>query len=94
MRAPTSQFISQFVSGGVGGCVGSNDFDLCVETYLIDNPPSATLQADGRALVVSTMNWMDSLSWMMPLNDQETLNSFFRGSAVSLYSVIGRIFDM
>ena len=39
VRAPTSKFLSRLVSGGVGGCVGSKDFDLCMETYLIDNPP-------------------------------------------------------
>ena len=69
VRAPTSRALSQFVSGGVGGCVGSQDFDLCIETYLIDNPPSATLGANFRATVVSGMNSLDNLSWLLPLND-------------------------
>eukprot|EP00573_Skeletonema_grethae_P009710 CAMPEP_0201696126 /NCGR_PEP_ID=MMETSP0578-20130828/7880_1 /ASSEMBLY_ACC=CAM_ASM_000663 /TAXON_ID=267565 /ORGANISM="Skeletonema grethea, Strain CCMP 1804" /LENGTH=489 /DNA_ID=CAMNT_0048182071 /DNA_START=190 /DNA_END=1656 /DNA_ORIENTATION=+ len=58
VRAPTSRLVSQLVSGGVGGCVGSKDYDLCMETYLIDNSG------------VSATNWADSFSWIIPLNDQ------------------------
>ena len=96
VRAPTSRLVSQLVSGGYGGCVGSEDFDLCMDTYLIDNPANAavTFQADFRAFAVSTMNWMDNLTWILPLNDQETFASFVRGLAVSSYSVLARVFDM
>jgi hypothetical protein len=76
VRAPTSKLVSKLVSGGVGGCVGSKDFDLCMETYLIDNSG------------VSATNWADSFSWIIPLNDQETFQSFVRGAAVSLYSAL------
>ena len=92
VRGPTSIFLSRLVSGGVGGCVGSKDYDLCMETYLIDNPPVATFQADFRALAVSVMNWADNFSWILPLNDQESFQSFVRGLAVSLYSVLSRFF--
>jgi len=93
VREPTSRFVSSLVSGGVGGCTGSRDYDLCMETYLVSNPPAATLQAEFRALAVSAMNWVDNFSWLLPLNDQETFDSFVRGMAVSLYSVL-RFFDM
>ncbi|KAL3827008.1 hypothetical protein ACHAXA_000072 [Cyclostephanos tholiformis] len=93
VRGPTSRLLSQLVSGGVGGCVGSKDFDLCMETYLVDNPPGASLQAEFRASVVSMMNSLDSFSWLLPLNDQETLKSFFRGVAVSVYSELIRSFN-
>jgi hypothetical protein len=93
VRGPTSRLLSQLVSGGVGGCVGSKDFDLCIETYLVDNPPAASLQAEVRASVVSMMNSLDSFSWLLPLNDQETLESFFRGVAVSVYSELIRVFN-
>jgi len=76
VRAPTSRLVSQLVSGGVGGCVGSKDYDLCMETYLIDNSG------------VSATNWADSFSWIIPLNDQESFESFVRGAAVSVYSVL------
>ena len=77
--------------------MGSADFDLCMETYLIDNPlpsSSASWQADIRASVVAAMNSLDSFSWLLPLNDQETIDSFVRGIAVSLYSELGRLFNM
>lgn len=92
IRGLASIFLSRLVSGGVGGCVGSKDYDLCMETYLIDNPPVATFQADFRALAVSVMNWADNFSWILPLNDQESFQSFVRGLAVSLYSVLSRFF--
>ncbi|KAL3756722.1 hypothetical protein ACHAWU_005414 [Discostella pseudostelligera] len=69
VRAPISRVLSQLLSGGVGGCVGSNDFDLCMETYLIDNPASASLQADIRAAVVAALNSLDSFSWLLPFNN-------------------------
>jgi hypothetical protein len=76
VRAPTSRLVSKLVSGGVGGCIGSKDYDLCMETYLIDNSG------------VSATNWADSFSWIIPLNDQESFQSFVRGAAVSLYSAL------
>lgn len=76
VRAPTSRLVRQLVSGGVGGCVGSKDYDLCMETYLIENSG------------VSATNWADSFSWIIPLNAQESFQSFVRGAAVSLDSVL------
>lgn len=66
VRAPTSKFLSRLVSGGVGGCVGSKDFDLCMETYLIDNPPGASFLADMKEVAVSIMSWTDNFSWIIP----------------------------
>ena len=76
VRAPTSRLVRQLVSGGVGGCVGSKDYDLCMESYLIENSG------------VSATNWADSFSWIIPLNAQESFESFVRGAAVSLDSVL------
>lgn len=90
VRGPTSHLLSQLISGGIGGCIGSNDFDMCMQTYLIDNPPAASLQAEFRASIVSVLSSLDSFSYLLPLNDQETLESFFRGVAVSLYSELLR----
>ena len=94
VREPSSRLVRQLISGGIGSCRGSKDFDLCVETFLLDNPPDATLQAEFRALVVSTINWADNFSWLLPLNDQETFGNFMRGEAVSLYSALIRIFNI
>ena len=53
VRGPTSRAFRQLLSGGTGGCAGSEDYDLCLETYLVDNAPSATFEADFRVLVMS-----------------------------------------
>ena len=69
VRAPTSQLFRRLLSGGVEGCIGSKDYDLCMETYLIDNPPAASFEAEYSALVDSAVNWLDnlldSLSWLL-----------------------------
>jgi len=93
-RAPTSRFMRQLVSGGVEGCAGSDNFDLCMESYLLYNPPVATSQAEFRAFVVSAIGWVDKLTDLVPLNDQETFESFARGAIVSLYSVVDRLFSL
>ena len=90
VRGPTSRLLSQIISGGIGGCIGSKDYEICMETYLINNPPAASLQAEFRASVVSVMNSLDSFSYLLPLNNKETLESFFRGVAVSVYSELLR----
>ncbi|KAL7470214.1 hypothetical protein ACHAXS_010456 [Conticribra weissflogii] len=92
-RAPTSRFMRQLVSGGVEGCAGSDNFDLCMESYLLYNPPVATYQAEFRAFVVSAIGWVDKLTDLVPLNDQETFESFARGTIVSMYSVLDRFFS-
>lgn len=82
VRAPASRFVGQLVSGGVAGCAGSKDFDLCMETYLIDNPPSAVMEA------LSNVDWEDNFAWLLiPFND---LDSFFS----SLSNILDRILDM
>jgi hypothetical protein len=91
LRAPISKLCSQIISGGYTGCVGSKDFDLCMETYLIENPPEASFQAVFRAFVVSAMNWFDNLASFLPWNDQENLVGYARGTIVALYSVLDSI---
>ena len=42
-REPTSRLLSRLVSGGIAGCAGSEDYDLCLETFFYDNPPSDSI---------------------------------------------------
>lgn len=35
LRRPISRFCGQVISGGYLGCVGSEDFDLCIESYTV-----------------------------------------------------------
>ena len=81
VRAPASRFVGQLVSGGVAGCAGSKDFDLCMETYLIDNPPSGTMEA------LSNIDWEDNVAWLLvPFNE---LDAIF----ASMASILDRILN-
>lgn len=94
VRAPTSRLLTRLVSGGVGACAGSNDYDLCMETYLIDNPPVASGLGDDFRNLIDTIvnwadNWVDGLTLMVPaLNGQDNLQGLVGGLSVSLYSEI------
>uniref|UniRef100_A0A7S1Z2J1 Uncharacterized protein n=1 Tax=Trieres chinensis TaxID=1514140 RepID=A0A7S1Z2J1_TRICV len=50
VRLPISKFIQTLLTGGVDGCIGSGDYELCVETYLVDNPTGESVEAEFRAL--------------------------------------------
>lgn len=41
VRLPVSRALRSVLTGGVDSCIGSDDFDMCVETFLASNPVSA-----------------------------------------------------
>mmetsp|Transcript_2217 Transcript_2217/g.3369 ORF Transcript_2217/g.3369 Transcript_2217/m.3369 type:complete len:537 (-) Transcript_2217:136-1746(-) len=85
-RLPISNFITSFLSGGVDGCLGSSDFALCLETFVMANPASATVEGQARAFFVTAANIiqkLDGFSFSSGDNFQED----FRGLAVQLYSI-------
>jgi hypothetical protein len=49
-----------------------------------DNPTKASFMEVFRAFFVSVMNWIDNLTWFLPLNDQKSL-------VTMLYSDIDRL---
>ncbi|KAL7533219.1 hypothetical protein ACHAWF_004390 [Thalassiosira exigua] len=59
VRAPTSRLMGQLFSGGSLACLGSADYDLCMETYLVDNPSSVTFETDIGAFLDSFTNWIN-----------------------------------
>lgn len=60
-REPTSRLLSRLVSGGIGGCAGSDDYDLCLETFLYDNPPSDSIVDEFGAFADSASTILDGL---------------------------------
>jgi len=52
-QKPISRYIQATLAGGVESCVGSNDFEACIETFLLDNAPGPSPEAQLRALVVN-----------------------------------------
>ena len=49
VRVPISKFIRRLLDGGLDSCLGSKEFDLCLETYMVNNPTGATWDAQVRA---------------------------------------------
>ena len=43
LRLPISKTFLELFSGGVDSCLGSNDYNLCVSTFLVDNEPPAEM---------------------------------------------------
>eukprot|EP00521_Asterionellopsis_glacialis_P017698 CAMPEP_0195298926 /NCGR_PEP_ID=MMETSP0707-20130614/24504_1 /TAXON_ID=33640 /ORGANISM="Asterionellopsis glacialis, Strain CCMP134" /LENGTH=297 /DNA_ID=CAMNT_0040361177 /DNA_START=13 /DNA_END=903 /DNA_ORIENTATION=+ len=56
VRIPVSQSIVAWFSGGVDSCLGSKDFQLCVDTYALSNPPSPTQEAEIRAFITTIVS--------------------------------------
>ncbi len=81
-RLPITRVISNFLSGGYDSCLGSDNFDLCLETYFFANPAEATPEAQIRSFVVALVNLFDRLG------DVDNLDAGIRSLAVQLYSVI------
>ena len=69
VRLPISNFITNLLSGGVESCAGSQDYNLCLETFMIDNSAEATAEASGRAFFVAAIDIIQRL------NDFGTLNA-------------------
>jgi len=53
-RFPISQFFQDILLGGVDNFVGSREFDICLETYLIDNPPNEIASTEAQLRVLFT----------------------------------------
>jgi hypothetical protein len=57
VQIPLTSFISALLSGGVSGCVESQDYNMCIETYLAGNPPEeASPEAQVRALLITIVS--------------------------------------
>eukprot|EP00538_Stauroneis_constricta_P000631 CAMPEP_0119550334 /NCGR_PEP_ID=MMETSP1352-20130426/3863_1 /TAXON_ID=265584 /ORGANISM="Stauroneis constricta, Strain CCMP1120" /LENGTH=545 /DNA_ID=CAMNT_0007596143 /DNA_START=200 /DNA_END=1835 /DNA_ORIENTATION=+ len=48
-----SRWLQGILAGGFDGCVGSQDFDACLQTYIDTNAPGPSLEAQLRALATN-----------------------------------------
>jgi hypothetical protein len=55
-QIPAKLILSALVSGAFDGCIGSDDYNLCLESFLVNNPPIATPEAQVRALATTLYN--------------------------------------
>jgi hypothetical protein len=52
-RLPIYRYIQGTLAGGVEGCIGSSSFEACLQTYIDDNAPGASPEAQFRALATN-----------------------------------------
>ena len=88
VRLPISTFIIDLLSGGVDSCVGSQDYNLCIETFVVDNPAQATSEGQARAFFVAAANILDRLSDFGSSVNIDNFTELTRGLAVQLASII------
>lgn len=52
-QRPISRWIQGTLAGGADGCIGSSSFDLCLQTYIDQNAPGPSSDAQFRALITN-----------------------------------------
>jgi hypothetical protein len=52
-QRPISRWIQGTLAGGADGCIGSTSFDLCLQTYIDQNAPGPSSDAQLRALITN-----------------------------------------
>lgn len=83
-KKPISVYVASVLSGGVDGCLGSSNVKACVEAYIQQNPPDATLGAQVRSLVTVLVSLWSRISADGAYDTQQ----FVRAAVVQLYNLI------
>jgi hypothetical protein len=67
-QIPAKVLTSALFSGGVEGCYGSSDYNLCVESFLFNglSPPGPSLEAQLRAIVTTLVSLTNHLGLDIP----------------------------
>lgn len=55
-QIPATAAISAFLSGGAEACNGSEEFDLCLQAFVSQNPPGASPEGQLRSLVTTLVS--------------------------------------
>lgn len=88
VRFPISTAIGNFLSDGYDSCIGSEEFDLCLATYLENNPAAADPQAQVRSALVATSNLIERLLDGSLMASNASIEALIRSFAVQLYSLV------
>ncbi|GAX14142.1 hypothetical protein FisN_8Hh019 [Fistulifera solaris] len=60
-QGPVTELVESFLSGGVDGCVGSDFYQQCVDTYVTENPTGSTLETQAHDVMVNMASFVDRL---------------------------------
>ena len=56
VQYPVKRAILELITGGVDSCLGSEEFDLCMQVFEAYNPPGASLEAELRGLITALVS--------------------------------------
>mmetsp|Transcript_19642 Transcript_19642/g.29524 ORF Transcript_19642/g.29524 Transcript_19642/m.29524 type:complete len:522 (-) Transcript_19642:17-1582(-) len=85
-QPPVSRYIQGVLAGGVDGCLGSQDFDMCLQTYIDTNAPGPTAEAQVRALVTNLLMVAQRIQDVAGDTSQADIEALIRAWTVSFLS--------
>ena len=62
VQIPATAIVSAVLSGAADNCSGSQDYNLCMEAYLVNNTPGASPEAQLRSLVATLVSLWNKFS--------------------------------
>lgn len=60
-KAPVSVFVADALSGGIDSCLGSSNMDICMGTFMQNNPPNPDFGEQARTLMTTFVTLGDRL---------------------------------
>jgi len=87
-QGPVTRMIQGTLAGGVDGCIGSDNFDACMQTYINDNAPGASPEAQARALVTNLLMVGQRITDIAGDTNAADFEALFRAWTVSFISLI------
>jgi hypothetical protein len=83
---PVSRYLQGMLAGGVEGCVGSNSFDFCLQTYIDANAPGPSPEAQLRALYTNLVMVGERLQVIAVDTSADDMQALVAGWAVATHS--------
>lgn len=87
-QSPIGRWIQGTLAGGVDGCIGSKEFDICLQTYIDTNAPGPSSEAQVRALVTNLVMVGQRLQDIAGDTTMDDIRSLLGAWAVSASSYI------
>lgn len=90
-QRPIFRWIQGTLAGGVEGCFGSSSFDACMQTYIDNNAPGPTPEAQFRALVTNLNMVAQRLQLIAVDTTYDDVATLVRAWAVSFVSYLNHL---
>jgi hypothetical protein len=91
-KGPISRWIQGILAGGFDACLGSDSFETCFDTYIQNNAPGPSAEAQLRALATNLIIVGQRLQDIAGDTTTDDFQALARAWAVSAYSYMNHIF--